>query len=116
MTAGVVDVMREVFTPPYSRGLELMPLTFGAVGPQGEIQINNYDFQAYATRYGRLPDSPRYVLVPWFYPDSDLDLTFAFTHGGHTDQVSIQLLAGSERGVSLAVPIPIAIDPRLVNT
>jgi len=104
------DVMTEAFTKPYMRGLERMALSFGTTAPDGTTFVKGYDFHAYQTLYGRLPDAPSYLVVPWFSPSADLDVTFQFSQGA---PVTISLLAKTKPGLSIAIPLPPLVDPHL---
>jgi DNA-binding beta-propeller fold protein YncE len=79
-----LDRMQLGLTQAYQRGMERTVLALGATDGTGTTAVAPYDFHAYLDRYGTLPDSPRYLVVPrtplaepatvrvWYKPDTAL--------------------------------------------
>ena len=59
-----LDRMQLGLTQAYQRGMERTVLALGATDGTGTTAVAPYDFHAYLDRYGTLPDSPRYLVVP----------------------------------------------------
>ena len=100
---GVLDRMEFGLTPAYQRGMERLALAFGATGGTGITPVTPYDFQPYLVRYGRLPQSPRYLL-------SGVDATVAgtvrvwFTRDTGLPEGSVDVVVPA--GSTVVVPVP----------
>lgn len=110
MTAlAFLDSMRNGLTQPYSRGMESLRLTAGATGQDGSIAVVAYDFTAYLSRYGTLPQSPRYLLAPRQSVTDPVTVRFWFTSDPSQPEdppVDVKLPPGWQAGRGVPVPIP----------
>lgn len=104
----VLSVLAGGLTPVYQRGMERLPVTLGGSGADGITAIPGYDFRDYVSRYGRLPDSPRYLLAPaQSSPDPrTVRVWYMLTSGGPEASVDVAVPAGWAAGRGIVVDIP----------
>jgi DNA-binding beta-propeller fold protein YncE len=109
-TIDAPGVMARGLTPVYRRGLERLPLLLGATAGDGTTAIHAYDFQGYVNLYNRLPDSPRYLLVPNQSSSEPrtVRVWYEVSSGATEASVDVGLPAGwaAGRGVAVAIPGP----------
>ena len=114
MSVATIDVMRQAITQPFARGMETqeLHLDFVAVAVDGTIPIGAYDFGEYQHAYERLPEAPRYLLIPQFSPTEDLDISIDY---GAASPAVVRVPAGQFAGVSIAIPIAATALTRLAS-
>lgn len=106
MTTDVFQILCQGLTPAYDRGMERMTLR---LFPHSDGTLHtNYGFQTYLDRYGRLPDSPRYVLAPQQANGEPRVVRVWFTRepGAGEKFVDVAVPAGWPAGHGLAVELP----------
>ncbi|MEE4420265.1 LamG-like jellyroll fold domain-containing protein [Streptomyces bugieae] len=106
MTTDFLDILRGGLTPAYDRGMERLtvPLVPHADGTLHAA----YSFRSYLDRYGRLPDSPRYLLTPRRETGEPLVVRVFFVRepGASEEHVDVDVPVGRPAGQSLAVELP----------
>ncbi|MEU0740854.1 LamG-like jellyroll fold domain-containing protein [Streptomyces sp. NPDC006134] len=110
MTLDFLDIMRRGLTPAYDRGMERLDVTL-VPDPATRTLRAEYSFQEYLNRYGRPPDSPRYLLAPRRQPSEPLVVrVFCTPEPGQRDEaeehVDVPVPAGWPAGRAIAVPLP----------
>ncbi|MFJ5776208.1 LamG-like jellyroll fold domain-containing protein [Streptomyces sp. NPDC093094] len=110
MTTDFLDIMQRGLTPAYGRGLERLDIALEPV-PGTRTLLAAYSFQEYLNRYGRLPDSPRYLLAPRQEPAEPLAVRVFFTRstpraGTPEESVDVAVPAGWPADRTIAVPLP----------
>lgn len=107
-TTDALSVMAGGLTSVYQRGMEQMPLALGATAGDGTTAIPAYDFQGYVNLYNRLPDSPRYLLVPTQgSPDPrTVRVWYKLSSGAAEASVDVAVPAGWAAARAIAVTIP----------
>ncbi|MFI9328832.1 hypothetical protein ACIGZJ_14940 [Kitasatospora sp. NPDC052868] len=108
MSADFLDVMRGGLTAAYDRGMERLPIGLAPDPDQTLHAVHDAGFQAYLDRYGRLPDSPRYLLAPRARTTGPLVVRvwFARTAGPAEESVEVRFPAGWPAGRDQAVELP----------
>jgi YVTN family beta-propeller protein len=107
MSVAALDLMGEALTRPYQRGLERRELSLGAPDPAGVIPVMAYDFADYLTHYGRLPDSPGYLLIPRvpIVEEAAMRVWYVQSAGQPEQSAVVRIPAGTTAGLSFAVPV-----------
>ncbi|MEV3912621.1 LamG-like jellyroll fold domain-containing protein [Streptomyces canus] len=106
MTTDFLDILRGGLTPTYDRGMERLTLR---LLPHADGTLHaRYSFQTYLDCYGRLPDSPRYLLAPRLRSTEPLLVRVWFTRAPELaeEPVDVQIPAGWPAGHSMAVELP----------
>jgi DNA-binding beta-propeller fold protein YncE len=112
--APVLDRMQRGLTSAYQRGMERMTLELGPTDGTGSTAVAAYDFASYASRYaGRLPQSPRYLLVPQAPLAEPATVRVWFTRdtGLAEEPVDVAVPAGGTAGVAVPVRGPAGSVP-----
>ncbi|MFJ7073469.1 LamG-like jellyroll fold domain-containing protein [Streptomyces sp. NPDC098781] len=110
MTIDFLGIMQRGLTPAYDRGMERLDITLEPV-PGTRTLLARYGFEEYLNRYGRFPDSPRYLLAPRQEPAEPLTVRVFFTRGtpqgaAPEDSVDVPVPVGWPAGRTIAVPLP----------
>ncbi|MGI5405328.1 LamG-like jellyroll fold domain-containing protein [Streptomyces chartreusis] len=111
MTIDFLGIMQRGLTPAYDRGMERLDITLEPV-PGTRTLLARYGFEEYLNRYGRFPQSPRYLLAPLREPAEPLTVRVFFTRGAPQDaapeeSVDVPVPVGWPAGRTIAVPLPI---------
>jgi hypothetical protein len=109
MSTTVLDTMRKGLTQAYSRGMERLSLGFDATAADGTTAVSNYDFKTYQNLYGgRLPASPRYLLIPRVPTRDPISVRIWFKREPTLPEespVEVQIPVAWQPGRGIAIPI-----------
>ncbi|GAA5033349.1 LamG-like jellyroll fold domain-containing protein [Actinopolymorpha pittospori] len=112
----VLDSMQLGLTAAYQRGMERLTLPLGGTDGAGITTVPAYDFGSYRSRYaGRLPQSPRYLVVPQAPPTVPATVRVWFTRDAGLPEESVDVVvpAGAAAGVAVPLGAAAAITPTL---
>ncbi|UZJ33141.1 LamG-like jellyroll fold domain-containing protein [Streptomyces endophytica] len=106
MTTDFLDILRGGLTPAYDRGMERLAVPL-VPHVDGTLHAR-YSFRSYLDHYGRLPDSPRYLLTPRRETTEPLVVRVSFTRkpGAAEEHADVRIPEGWPAGTSLAVELP----------
>ncbi|GKQ37937.1 LamG-like jellyroll fold domain-containing protein [Streptomyces sp. A012304] len=108
MSADFLDIMRGGLTPAYDRGMERLEVGLEPAEGNTLRCVHDVDFEAYRARYGRLPDSPRYLLAPRgrITEPCTVEARFIRGPGREEEHAPVHFPAGWPAGRTKAVEFP----------
>lgn len=108
MSADFLDIMRGGLTPAYDRGMERLGVGLERAEKNTLRCVYDAGFEAYRARYGRLPDSPRYLLAPRrrIAEPCTVEVRFIRGPGQDEERAPVQFPAGWPAGRDKAVEFP----------